>query len=247
MTKLEFLAAFRLACDALPAELVEAAVADYERQFTDQLLAGLSEPVIVERWGTPQHAALKLKLGTFNGNLKQAVTAEKVARVGFSGAGLALLDLFLLIPASVYFSVLGAFYLAAGAVYLSGIFISASSLAGVNYIDIPAHTILNQFTMKGSTNISLGTIDIEPAFIGVEADTAQSEPDQTGSATHPSHFMRDRGFHIATHINHSTIWKGLSTTVAGMLLLVLCLLATRFTFRQLKRFAGWHCTVLKNA
>ena len=88
VTKLEFLAAFRLACDTLPGELVEAAVADYERQFTDALLAGELESAIVQRWGAPQHAALKLKLGTFNGNLKQVVTAEKVARVGFSGAHL---------------------------------------------------------------------------------------------------------------------------------------------------------------
>lgn len=236
MTKLEFLAAFRLACDTMPAEPVEAAIAEYERQFTDLLLSGLSETAIVAQWGTPQHAALKLKLGTFTGNLKQAVNVQKVARVGISGAGLAVLDLILLIPASIYAVLLSAFYIVSLAVYLSGIFVSASSLAGVNYIDIPAHALLSKLATKGTTHLSLGSIDIEPADIGLESD------DEPSDAAKP-----DRGFHIATHVDKSSIWKGLSTTVAGMLLLVLCLLTTRFTFRLLRQFVAWHFSVLKNA
>ena len=247
MTKLEFLASFRQACENMPDELVEAAIVEYERQFTDALLSGQSEPVIVERWGSPQHAALKLKLGTLNGNLKQAVTVEKVARVGISGAGLALLDFLLLAPATLYFILLGAFYLVAAAVYLSGIFISASSLAGVNYIDIPAYYLLDAVGTKGSTKINLGNIDIEPTYIGIDVDAEKRLPELDKADNHAPHFMRDRGFHIATHVNHTTIWKGISTTVAGMLLLVLCLLTTRFTFRQIKQFVVWHFTVLKNA
>ena len=34
--------------------------------------------------------------------------------------------------------------------------------------------------------------------------------------------------------------------VAGMVLLVLCLLATRFSFRTLKQYVIWHFTVLRN-
>ncbi len=247
MTKLEFLAAFRLACNSMPSEPVEAAIADYERQFTDSLLSGLSETVIVERWGTPQHAALKLKFGTFSGNLKQAVNVEKVARVGISGAGLALLDLILLIPASVYATLLWAFYIVSIAVYLSGIFVSASSLAGVNYIDIPAHALLSKLATKGTTHISIGSMDIEPADIGTDSDDEPAGLNQSESVEQGTHFKRDRGFHIATHIDKSSIWKGVSTTLAGMLLLVLCMLTTRFTFRLLRQFVAWHFSVLKNA
>lgn len=244
MTKLEFLAAFRLACDSMPPEPVEAAIAEYERQFTDLLLSGLSETVIVERWGTPQHAALKLKLGTFTGNLKQAVNVEKVARVGISGVGLAVLDLILLIPASLYATLLCAFYIVSIAVYLSGIFVSASSLAGVNYIDIPAHALLSKLA---TTHISIGSLDIEPGDIGTDSDDEPAGLNQSESAEQGTHFKRDRGFHIATHIDKSSIWKGVSTTLAGMLLLVLCMLTTRFTFRLLRQFVAWHFSVLKNA
>lgn len=244
MTKLEFLAALRTACEALPPEITEAALADYERQFTDQFLSGQSEQRIVDRWGSPSHAALKLKLGTLNGNLKQAVSVEKVARVGISGVGLALMDFFLLIPATIYLVVLTAFYTVSLAVYLSGIFVSASSLAGVNYIDVPTPTLFEHVNLKGSTRLNIGSVDIVPTDLTVLAEDkknpAEAEPV-------PAHFLRDRGLHIATHINKNSLWKGISTTLAGMLMLVLCLLATRYSFRVLRQFAVWHFAVLKNA
>ena len=244
MTKIEFIAAFRSACDTLPSELVASALADYERQFTDQLISGVSEQVIVEHWGSPQHAALKLKLGTFNGNLKQAVSAEKVARVGISGVGLAFMDIFLLGPAMVYSALLAAFYVVALVVYLTGIFVSASSLAGVNYIDVPAHYLLNGFSMRGHTRFDLGDIDIVPTELGND-DVSEKNAEEVSIES--PHFFHDRGFHIATHLSKDSIWKGMSTTLAGMVLLVLCFLATRFTFRVLRQFVAWHFTVLKNA
>jgi uncharacterized membrane protein len=247
VTKLEFIAAFRLACDTLPVELVDTALAGYERQFTDQFLSGVSEQVIVERWGTPQHAALKLKLSTLNGNLKKTVSVERVARVGMNGVGLALMDFLLCIPAMIYLALLSAFYIAALIVYLTGIFVSASSLAGVNYIDVPAHYLLHDFAMKGSTHFNIGNIDIVPTELVKEDEPVLPEASKEPGADHTPHFLHDRGFHIATHLNKETIWKGISTTLAGMVLLVLCFLATRFTFRMIRQFVAWHFSVLKNA
>ena len=247
MTKLEFIAAFKLACDTLPVELVDVALADFERQFTDQFLSGMSEQVIVERWGNPQHAALKLKLSTFNGNLRKTVSVEKVARVGMNGVGLVLMDVVLCIPAMIYLALLSAFYIAALVVYLTGIFVSASSLAGVNYIDVPAHYLLHDMAMKGSTHLNIGNIDIVPTELVKEDGPVVPEAGQGPGPDHSPHFLHDRGFHIATHLNKNTIWKGTSTTLAGMVLLVLCFLATRFTFRMLRQFVAWHFTVLKNA
>jgi len=250
MTKLEFLAAFRSACasmPALPIELTESAIADYERQFSDQLLSGLAEPVIVDRWGAPSQAAMKLKLGTLNGNLKQAVSVEKVARVGMSGLGLAVMDFFLLIPGAIYLALMLAFYIASLAVYLSGIFVSASSLAGVNYIDIPAYYLMNDHSVKGTTHLDIGSVEIDSTDIGSEPEAEKQSWADTNSADHPPHFLRDKGFHIATHINQGSLWKGIGSTMAGMLMLVLCLLATRFTFGLLRQFVAWHFSVLKNA
>ncbi|MET3108907.1 putative membrane protein [Oxalobacteraceae bacterium GrIS 2.11] len=247
MTKLEFIAAFKLACDALPIELVDAALVNFERQFTDQLLAGVSEEVIVDRWGSPHTAALKLKLGTLNGNLKKTVSVEGVARAGISGIGLMVMDLFLLVPAAIYCAVLSAFYLAALLVYLAGIFISASSLAEVKYIDVPAHYFSNEFAMKGSTHLKIADIDIVPAELADGDDLAKAGSDDESPEQHPHHFLRDQGFHVATHLDKNTFWKGLATTLAGMLFLVLCFLATRFTFRMLRQFVAWHFSLLKNA
>ncbi len=246
MTKLEFLTAFKQACDALPTELVDAAVADFERQFTDQLLTGVPEHSIVERWGTPQHAALKLKVSSFNGNLRQSVNVDKVARVGISGVGLAIMDFFLFFPGLIYLVVLAVTYLAALIVYFAGIFVTASSLAGVNYVDIPAHYLPHDFSMKGSTHLDIGNIDIVPTEVFNEDKSATPAPKEPTSADLPQ-VVHDRAYHVATHLSKSTIWKGISTTLSGMVLLVLCFLATRFTYSMLRQFVTWHFTVLKNA
>jgi len=247
MTKLEFLAAFRSACEALPMALTEAAIADYERQFTDQFLTGVAEQVIVDRWGAPSQAAMKLKLGTLNGNLKQVVSVEKVARVGMSGLGLVVMDFFLLIPGAIYLALMIALYAGSLAVYLSGIFVSASSLAGVNYIDVPAYYLMNDHSVKGTTHLDIGSVEIESTDISAEHGADKKTQSDGNSADHPPHFLRDKGFHIATHIGRGSLWKGVSSTLAGMMLLVLCLLATRFTFGLLRQFVAWHFSVLKNA
>ena len=253
MTKIEFISAFKSACETLPGGLVDAALADYERQFTDQIISGVSEQVIVERWGTPQTAALKLKVGTFNGNLKQAMSAGKVARVGVSGVGLVFLDILLLGPAAIYSALLAAFYVVALLVYLTGIFVSASSLAGVSYIDVPAHYLLNNFAVKGYTHFDLADMDIVPTDL-TNDDASPTAAGVTGVAEDSDHvqihspsFFHGNGFHIATHLNKDSIWKGISTTLAGIVLLVLCFLATGFTFRKLRQFVVWHFSVLKNA
>ncbi len=255
MTKLEFLAAFRAACEHVREEAVEAAIADYERQFTDQILAGETEQAIVDRFGSPQAAARKLKLSTLNGNLKQAVSAGQVAKVGVSGLGLLLLDLILVVPAIVYSALLGAFYFVALLVYLSGIFISTASLAKVSYIDVPTQNILSGVNFNDHSHITIGDVEITPEVSDdpdlVEdrsdvANAAKGEADPQGEPALPIHLLRDQNFHISTHVNNRTIWRGIATTVAGMVLLVLCLLATRFSFRTLKHYVIWHFTVLRN-
>ena len=245
MTKLEFLDSFKLACDALPAELIDAAIGDYEREFTDQLLSGVSEQSIVDRWGSPEHASLKLRLGTFNRNLKQIVRAEKVARVGISGFGLLVMDLFLLIPAAAYFALFFVGYVVALLIYLAGIFQSASSLAGVNYIDVPAHYFANGITMNGSTHLIIRDIDIVPLALLKEDGQDRLKKNAHSSSTYDQHLINDRGFRIVTHINQQSIWEGVGTTLIGMMMLILCFFATRLTFLKLRQFAVWHFVVLK--
>lgn len=245
MTKLEFLAAFRAACVNLREDVVEAAVADYERQFTDHLLAGGNEADIVGRWGSPATAARKLRLSTFNGNLAQAVSAEKVARVGVSGLGLAAMDLLLVGPAIIYTFVLGLFYAVSLAIYLSGIFVSAASLAQVNYIDLPTEYLTGAFNFDGRDSLKFANVEIVPDEIA-DVDAAATPTPGAGNDL-LLHSLHHKNFHIATKINQQTIWKGLGTTVAGMVLLILCLLATRLSFRAVRRFAAWHFSVLKNA
>ena len=250
MTKLEFIAAFTSACGNLPGELLDTALAQFERQFTDQLLSGLSEQTIVANWGSPQSAALKLKLHTLNGSLKQPMSGEKVMRICMMGFGLLLMDLFVLIPATVFASVLLAFYTLAGSAYLAGIFIIASNLAGVNYIVVPNH----YFPAAIFKHMEIGNVHIDPSSpMPVQQNpphfTSKINPAIVAFEDAPQAISGDaqlQSLNIAANWAKDVFWCGIATTLAGMLLLVLCLKATGLAFRVLRRFALWHFNTLKN-
>ncbi len=248
MTKLEFIAAFTSACDNMPRELLDAALADYERQFTDQLLSGQSERAIVDGWGAPQTAALKLKLQTLNGNLAQPLSGAKVLRVVMAGAGLAVLDFFLLIPASFVGFLLTSLFLLGSGAYLGGIFVTVSSLVGVNYIEVPQ----SYFPAAMFSHVDIGSVRIDPDVIVVDTPVL-AMPHSSTNITPDIIAFEDAGqhqkqtLHIATNLHKNAVWNGLGITLTGMMLLVLGLLAVRLSFRLLGRFIGWHLFTLKNA
>ncbi|TDK66651.1 DUF1700 domain-containing protein [Sapientia aquatica] len=265
MTKLEFITAFKAACDNLPTDLLEAALADYERQFTDQFLAGVSEQTIVESWGSPQNAALKLKLKTLNGNLKQPVKADKVARICISAVWLAIVDLFAIIPTAIYSGLLSAFYAVSLVVYLTGIFVSATSLTGITYIEIPSQYLPLHF----ASHFDVGRIHFRPDSLFDDGDNKakidkSEKPDLTigvlrtpqadkvgdanGAADEADHRKPQYdSLDIVSRLPKNTFWNGLGITFAGMVMLVLCFLATRLGFRLLRSFALWQFNILKNA
>lgn len=262
MTKLEFIAAFTSACGNLSGELLNTALVQYERQFTDQLLSGMSEQTIVAGWGSPQSAALKLKLHTLNGSLKKPMSGEKVMRICMTGFCLLIMDLFILIPASVCAALLSLFYALAATVYLVGIFISASSLAGVNYVEVP-----NQYFPVGIfKHVEIGSFRIDPSPLTPEQQSPEPAstphfissinpgilvfeyaPAAVADAIQPA-TMKDKtqSLHIAANWTKNAFWCGIAVILAGMVLLVLCLLATRLAFRLLHRLALWHFNTLKN-
>jgi hypothetical protein len=177
-----------------------------------------------------------------------------------SGVWLAILDLFTFIPAAFFSSLLFVVYAVSLCIYLSGIFVSASSLTGVSYIEIPAQYL----PMHLASHIDIGRIHFRPdgglSDDGDKKATAVNDdlvigviknPDSVKSAdTGDSVELRTARYEsvdIVSHLPKNTFWNGIGITLAGMIMLILCFLATRLGFHLLRSFALWQFAILKNA
>ncbi|HYD82027.1 MAG TPA: DUF1700 domain-containing protein [Paucimonas sp.] len=131
MTKFEFLNTLKTALHGLPADKVERTVAEYERRFEQGSAAGRSEEDIARELGDPWDIAAQVRLPTRE---RAANGAAKAGRVFISGVGLAVFNLFMIIPTFLYGILLMVLYIVALVSYFGGIFLTASSLSGVEEV-----------------------------------------------------------------------------------------------------------------
>jgi len=152
MGKLDYLNALKRAMLGLPPEVQARTLAAYEQRFVDGEAAGRDELDVGRELEDPNQVALALRTSAHLQSLNAASPAPAPApaktfevkgtgaahnpartlRVLVSGAGLAVFNLFMIVPALVYASLLSAVYVCALAFYLAGIATTASGLAGTN-------------------------------------------------------------------------------------------------------------------
>ena len=153
MGKLDYLDALKLAMLGLPPEVQARTLASYEQRFVDGAAAGRSELEVGNELDDPKQVALALRTSAHLQSLQAAAATAPAAsaaksfdvkgigtarnpartlRVLVSGAGLAVFNLFMIVPALVVSALLAAVYICALAFYLAGIATTASGLAGTN-------------------------------------------------------------------------------------------------------------------
>ena len=140
MNKTAYMNALRQALDGLPASVIEDTMWEYERKFVDAMAAGKSEEEIAADLPKPELLAAQKKASTRYAALKTNFSLGNVAGLLVALIGLMIFNLFMLIPAVVYFSLLCSAYIVAMVMYVAGIGITAASISGVEQfsVDIPA-------------------------------------------------------------------------------------------------------------
>jgi uncharacterized membrane protein len=132
MNRLEYLAALRRALTGLPPEAAARTMAYYEQRFVDGAAAGQSDAEISATLDEPRKIALTLRASTHLSSFEQKKTPLSLVRMLVSSIGLLIFNLFMVVPAIVYASLLVALYATALGCYIGGIAITASGLAGAN-------------------------------------------------------------------------------------------------------------------
>jgi uncharacterized membrane protein len=248
MGKLEYLELLKRAMLGLPPDVQAKTLGYYEQRFVDGLNAGRSEEDVARELDDPKKIAMTLRANSYSAQLgaqlgAQLSAAEKrnpatVLRVLMSGAGLAIFNLFMIVPAMVYSALLFALYVAALAFYLGGVAITASGLAGNGDIlfDLPTRYVqIDDDDYRGGNQVR---VQIDETGIHVHEETPEhadiGAPDRLRITTDMDADSRTT----------QTVF-GFGMVLGGIALFLLSLIVTRYTVVGIKRYVQMNFSLLK--
>jgi uncharacterized membrane protein len=277
MGKMEYLDALKRAMLGLPPDVQAKTLAYYEQRFVDGEAAGRDELDVGNELDDPKKIALTLRTSAHLNNLNAATTfSEKknpanVLRLLVSSVGLAIFNLFMIVPAMVYSALLLAVYVCALAFYLAGIATTASGLAGTNelVLDWPSRFVQIDDDDSRQLRIQIDKhgINVHPerehadatATAPADQDDAAPDTDDNEDANDAprahSHLLRgahavaDGAVHITTGMDAQSRTTqtlfGFGLVLGGIALCLLALVITRYTFVGLKRYLQMNWSLLR--
>ena len=263
MGKLEYLELLKRAMLGLPPEIQAKTLGYYEQRFVDGTNAGRSEQDVSQELDDPGKIAMTLRTNIHGAQLgAQQVRAAAPAaqssaqfgtipekrspatalRVLVSGAGLAIFNLFMIVPAMVYSALLFSLYVAALCFYLGGIAITASGLAGNGdlLLNLPARYVKIDADAPDARRQVRVQIDETGIHVHEEGAGPGAESGNTGSP--------DR-VHITTDMDADSrttqTLVGFGMVLGGIALFLLSLVVTRYTAIGIKRYIQMNFSLLK--
>ena len=265
MGKLEYLDALKRAMTGLPPELQAKTLAYYEQRFVDGLAAGRSETDISKDLDDPKKIAMTLRANSHLSAFQQKRNPYNLVRLLVSAFGLAIFNLFMVVPAIVYASLLAAMYACALAFYVAGIAITASGLSGANelVLDGPLrHFIISDDDASQSDTQTKVTIDDDGVRVFQEkipdqhparaiAGSAADSPDDAAPVIKRAEAVAGHGIRISTGMDAGSRTTqtlfGLSMVVGAIILFLLSLVVTKYTVVGIKRYIDMNFSLLKGS
>jgi uncharacterized membrane protein len=253
MRKLEYLDALKRALIGLAPETQAKTLAYYEQRFVDGVALGRSEQDVANELDDPKKIAMSLRASVHLVALKETKNPVNLVRLLATAAGLAIFNLFMLVPAAVFSALLAALYACALAFYVGGIAITASGLAGANelLLNVP-HVIIDDDSDQAQTRVSIGDTGID-VYQEKPAGATGSSDDQA----EPSRVLRGaeavagRTIHISTDVNAASRTTqtlfGLGMVLGGIVLFLVSLVLTRYSFVGLRRYIEMNFSLLRGS
>lgn len=260
MNKQDYLDALRRALAGLPPDLVAKTLDYYEQTFIEGAAAGRSEHEIAEDLGEPKKIALTLRSSTHRQAFEQKKTPVNLLRLLVSLVGLAIFNLFMVVPAAVYAALLATLYAVGLSFYLAGIAITASGLSGANelVLDGPLRHVFihdddgGEGGERRETRITIGDTGIEidhvPGPLQREPAEAQG-PGVSSRMMERAEALAGGGIRISTDMDRDarttqTVF-GVGMLLGGIAIFLLSLVVTRYTLIGIKRYIAMNVSLLK--
>jgi uncharacterized membrane protein len=284
MGKLEYLDALKRAMLGLPPDIQAKTLAYYEQRFVDGIAAGRGEPDVARELDDPTKIAMTLRANAhlnafakeknpananaFAENKNSAKTfADKpnpanVLRVMVSAVGLAIFNLFMLVPALVYATLVLCLYISALTFYVAGIATTASGLAGATelVLDWPSRFVTIDDDGRGrQLRVNIGSNGIivneeRPQVADPLPPEDKADPDsrlERSRALRSAHALADSTLRISTDMDAESRTTqtlfGLGLVLGGIALFLLSLVVTRYSFAGLRRYVQMNRSLLKGS
>ncbi|WP_251373889.1 DUF1700 domain-containing protein [Janthinobacterium sp. JC611] len=262
MNKQDYLDALRRALAGLPPDLVAKTLDYYEQTFIEGAAAGRSEREVADDLGDPKKIALSLRSNTHRQAFEQKKTPVNLLRLLVSLVGLAIFNLFMVIPAAVYAALLATLYAVGLSFYLAGIAITASGLSGANelVLDGPLRHVFihdddgGEGGERRETRITIGDTGIEVDHLPgpLQREPAEAEPGAPGASSRVmerAEALAGGGIRISTDMDRDarttqTVF-GVGMLLGGIVIFLLSLVVTRYTWIGIKRYVAMNISLLK--
>ncbi|WP_409026417.1 DUF1700 domain-containing protein [Janthinobacterium sp. SUN098] len=260
MNKQDYLEALRRALAGLPPDLVAKTLDYYEQTFIEGAAAGRSEHEIADDLGDPKKIALTLRSSTHRQAFEQKKTPVNLLRLLVSLVGLAIFNLFMVVPAAVYAALLATLYAAGLSFYLAGIAITASGLSGANELVLEGplrHVFIHgdeggEGDERRETRITIGDKGIEIDHVPgpLQREPAEAEaPGASSRMMERAEALAGGGIRISTDMDRDarttqTVF-GVGMLLGGIAIFLLSLVVTRYTLIGIKRYIAMNVSLLK--
>lgn len=253
MGKMEYLDALKRAMTGLPPETQAKTLAYYEQRFVDGVAAGRSEQDIGRELDDPKKIAMTLRASAHLVAFNEKKNPANLLRLTVSAAGLAIFNLFMVVPAAVCAGLLAALYGCALAFYLGGIAITACGLAGTNQLvlDKPLRHVAGD--TDGARRPAQTRVAIGPNGILVDQDPASSADDEERGSRVIRGAEKVAGTRIEVvsgmdeESRTAQTLVGIGMVLGGIVLFLLSLVVTRYTLIGIKRYVQMNLSLLKGS
>ena len=254
MNKQDYLDALRRALAGLPPDLASKTLDYYEQTFIEGAAAGRSEQEIAQELGDPKKIALTLRSSTHRQAFEQKKNPVNLLRLLVSLVGLAIFNLFMVVPAAVYAALLATLYAVGLSFYLAGIAITASGLSGANelVLDGPLrHAFIHDDDggERRETRITIGDAGIEVHHLPLPAGAEADAPGASSRVMERAEALAGGGIRISTDMDRDarttqTVF-GMGMLLGGIAIFLLSLVVTRYTLIGIKRYVAMNVSLLK--
>jgi uncharacterized membrane protein len=259
MSKTEYLDALKKALTGLPPDVAAKTMAYYEQRFIDGLAAGQSEDEISSDMDEPRKIAMTLRANAHRSAFEQSRNPANLARMMVSIVGLGIFNLFMVVPAAVFSALLISVYASAFALYISGIAITATGLAGANELVLtgPLRHLVSydnegaQVDTRMQTKISISDQGIEmfqepSPGLRQEMDAADSRSEKWLEGAEA---MAESGVRITSDLDSESratqTAAGIGLILLGIVLTLVSIVVTRYSLIGLKRYIQMNASLLR--
>ncbi len=258
MGKLEYLDALKRAMLGLPPELQAKTLAWYEQRFVDGAAAGRLETDIARELDAPKKVALTLRANSHMAAFAEQKNPANLLRLCVSVIGLLIFNLFMVIPAAVFGSLLAALYVTALAFYVGGIAITASGLSGASELVLDGPLRHVSFGDGGASERVRTRISISETGIEIDDPDEGKAVPETGDDPHASsrvvrgaERVAGSSVRISTDMDDDARMTqtvlGFALVLGGIVLFLVSIVVTRYAASGVRRYLQMNMSLLRGS